>query len=57
MIQNEKNEYEHSDIPAIARGTLNEIKNKIASSGSNDTMSQYHLDDLTMRINMILDPK
>ena len=57
MIQNERNEYEHSDIPALARGTLNNIKSKIEGAQSTDTMSQYHLDDLAKRIDMVLDPK
>jgi hypothetical protein len=57
MVQNERNEYEHSDIPAIARGTLKSLKTKIGSARSSNTLSQYHLDDLVMRIDMILDPK
>ncbi len=57
LTQSERNEYEHSDIPAIARGVLKSIKNQIANTKSSDTMSEYHLDDLTARIDKILDPK
>ena len=48
-----------TDLPSIARGQLNSLKNemKLASSRMNDRMSRYHLQDLISRIGEALDPK
>ena len=48
-----------TDLPSIARGQLNSLKNemKLASSRMNDRMSRYHLQDLISRIGQALDPK
>ncbi len=57
MLTQERNEYEHSDIPSIARGTLKTLKKKLKNSTSNDDITQYHIDDLQARIDVILEPK
>ena len=48
-----------TDLPSIARGQLNSLKNeiKLASSRMTDRMSRYHLQDLISRIEEALDPK
>ena len=48
-----------TDLPSIARGQLNSLKNemKLASSRMTDRMSKYHLQDLISRIGQALDPK
>jgi hypothetical protein len=48
-----------TDLPSIARGQLNSLKNemKLASSRMTDRMSRYHLQDLISRIGEALDPK
>jgi hypothetical protein len=48
-----------TDLPSIARGQLNSLKNemKLASSRMTDRMSRYHLQDLISRIGQALDPK
>ena len=48
-----------TDLPSIARGQLNSLKNemKLASARTTDRMSRYHLQDLISRIGAALDPK
>ena len=48
-----------TDIPSIARGQLNSLKNdlKMASARMSDRMSKYHVLDLISRISQALDPK
>lgn len=48
-----------TDLPSIARGQLNSLKNemKLASSIMTDRMSRYHLQDLVSRISEALNPK
>lgn len=48
-----------TDLPSIARGQLNSLKNdlKMSSSRMTDRMSKYHLQDLIARIGEALDPK
>jgi hypothetical protein len=48
-----------SDIRSLARAELNTLKRDIrnASSRTSDSMSKYHLQDSSERIDMILDPK
>ena len=50
---------DHTNIKAIARGTLKQLKSEAnsAASGQNDKTNKYHFEDLVERINMILDPK
>lgn len=48
-----------SDVRTLARAELNVLKQEIknAKSRTSDTMTIYHLDDVSERINRILDPK
>ena len=48
-----------TDLPSIARGQLNSLKNemKLASTRMTDRMSKYHLQDLISRIGEALNPK
>ncbi len=48
-----------TDLPSIARGQLNSLKNemKLTSARMTDRMSKYHLQDLISRIGEALDPK
>ncbi|MEP2236802.1 MAG: zinc-dependent metalloprotease [Maribacter sp.] len=48
-----------SDIRTIARAELNILKRDIrnARNRTSDTMTKYHYDDVSERINVILDPK
>jgi hypothetical protein len=48
-----------TDIPSIARGQLNELKNqlKAAASGSADRLTKFHLNDLVARIENAMKPK
>lgn len=51
--------YSETDIPSIARGQLNELKNrlKLGASANADRLSKFHLSDLVAKINLALDPK
>ncbi len=50
--------YAHSDINAMARGTLTKLKSKVTSAKNRgDEMTKYHWMDLEVRIGDILDPK
>ncbi|TXI64050.1 MAG: DUF5117 domain-containing protein [Flavobacterium sp.] len=48
-----------TDIPSIARGQLNELKNqlKVAAAGSADRLTKFHLNDLVARIENAMKPK
>ncbi|MGB1121274.1 MAG: zinc-dependent metalloprotease, partial [Saprospiraceae bacterium] len=46
-----------SDIRAVARGELKRIKSMAQSAKGGDTMSQYHLEDLVARVDMIFEGK
>ena len=48
-----------TDLPSIARGQLNSLKNdlKMSSARMSDRMSKYHILDLISRIGEALDPK
>ncbi len=56
-ITNDK--YDHTNIKAIARGTLKTLKSEVNSAAGrqSDKASKYHFEDLVERINMILEPK
>lgn len=51
--------YSETDIPAISRGQLKELKNHLTSgaAANPDRLSKFHLLDLVAKINMALDPK
>ncbi len=46
-----------SDVPAIVRAQLVELRSKISSSANSDKMSKVHLLDLSQKIKVALDPK
>ncbi len=46
-----------SDIRAVVRAELKELKRTLQNSRIRDRMSKIHTEDLVERINMILDPK
>ena len=48
-----------TDIPSIARGQLNELKNqlKIAAVSAPDRLTKFHLNDLVARIENAMKPK
>ncbi len=48
-----------SDIRTLARAELNQLNRDIrnAKNRTSDTMTKYHLDDVSERIDLILDPK
>ncbi|WP_264549962.1 zinc-dependent metalloprotease [Flavobacterium sp. N2820] len=48
-----------TDIPSIARGQLNELKNqlKLAATASGDRLTKFHLNDLVARIENAMKPK
>lgn len=59
LMMQKDDKYKHSDISAIARGTLTDLLASIGSAKSrtSDQMSKYHLTDLEVRIDNILNPK
>ena len=46
-----------SDVPAIVRAQLVELRSKISASANSDKMSKVHLLDLNQKIKNALDPK
>ncbi|MFN1216894.1 zinc-dependent metalloprotease [Chryseobacterium kwangjuense] len=46
-----------SDVSAIVRGTLNEIKKDLSVKGVYNKMNKYHYQELTFEIEKALDPK
>ncbi|MEE9440143.1 MAG: zinc-dependent metalloprotease [Saprospiraceae bacterium] len=56
-LERESNQYEHSDMKAIARAKLKEISRLLSSTHTNDKMSKYHYDDLVDRIEEIFENK
>ena len=48
-----------TDIPSIARGQLNELKNQLKSTAaaSSDRLTKFHLNDLVARIENAMKPK
>lgn len=50
---------ENSDIRSVVRAHLASLKTEVnaASAGATDTMTKFHLQDIAVRINDILDPK
>lgn len=51
--------YSGTDIPAISRGQLKELKNQLTrgAASNSDRLSKFHLLDLVAKINAALDPK
>jgi hypothetical protein len=48
-----------SDVRALVRGELNQLKSQVASAaaGSVNTVTKYHYKDVLKRVELILDPK
>ncbi len=46
-----------TDIPSIARGQLNELKNQLKQANSSDRLTKFHLNDLVARIENAMKPK
>ncbi len=59
LMMQKEDKYNHSDISAMARGTLNNLKIKVSSAKARaqDEISKLHLEDLEIRITDILEPK
>jgi hypothetical protein len=55
LIESTDNSIEHTDVKALARGTLKELRSKFRSINSSDKLTKYHYDDLAARIDQILD--
>ena len=56
-LEMESNRYEHTDMKAIARGKLKELKQMLSNAQSNDAISRYHYDDLVDRIEEVFEKK
>jgi hypothetical protein len=56
-LEMESNQYEHTDMKAIARGKLKDLKTMLASTQANDDITKYHYDDLVERISEIFEYK
>jgi hypothetical protein len=50
------NEYQHTDIQALARGSLKELKDELSAASIENKITRYHIEDLIKRIDHILDP-
>lgn len=48
---------ENSDVKAIVRGTLTDLKNELQNRTSSDNITRYHYNDLIYRLEKALDPK
>lgn len=59
LVNTEDGDMRTTDIPSISRGHLVALQSDISRgiSRQQDTMSRYHLQDLSKRIDMILDPQ
>ncbi len=57
LLENPDNAVEHTDIKALARGTLKDLRARFRAAKSNDKLTRYHYDDMAARIDKILDDK
>ncbi|MBK8699624.1 MAG: zinc-dependent metalloprotease [Saprospiraceae bacterium] len=57
MLEIPENSVENTDIKALARGTLKDLRSRFEKAGSRDKLTRYHLDDLVARIDKILDDR
>ncbi|MGK0389132.1 MAG: hypothetical protein ACI94Y_001868, partial [Maribacter sp.] len=59
LIKPKNAKFSKTDISAVARGTLKELEREVRGSAGrqSDAMSRFHLDDLSERIDNILNPK
>jgi hypothetical protein len=58
LMKNENNNYDQTDIKAVTRATLHQLRNRVKSGAASltDKISKYHADDLAERITLILEP-
>ncbi len=57
LIESTENSVEHTDIKALGRGTLTDLRVRLKSATSRDKLTRYHIDDMVARIDKILDVK
>lgn len=57
LIDSKSVNSDNSDVPALVRGNLMEIKEKLQSAPATDSVSKYHNQDLVFRINEVLEPR
>ena len=57
VLNMESNRYEHTDMKAVARGKLKELKSMLSSAGGSDDMTKYHFQDLADRIEEVFEAK
>ena len=55
VLNMESNEYEHSDMKAVARAELKKLQKSIANASSSDDMTSIHYADLVARIDEIFE--
>lgn len=56
-LEMESNKYEHSDMKAIARAKLKNLKRILATAGGADDMTKFHFEDLVDRIDEVFEDK
>ena len=57
LLDNPDNAVEHTDVKALARGTLKDLRTRFRAAKSADKLTRYHYDDMASRIDKILDDK
>lgn len=57
LLDNPDNAIEHTDVKALARGTLKDLRTRFRAARSTDKLTRYHYDDMASRIDKILDDK
>ena len=57
LLENPENAVEHTDIKALARGTLKDLRTRFQAARSTDKLTRYHYEDMAARIDKILDDK
>lgn len=48
---------DNSDVKAVVRGVLNELKNELTAKSAADAITKYHYDDLVFRLEKALNPR
>ncbi len=55
LIESTDNSVEHTDIKALGRGTLMDLRTKLKGATSRDKLTRYHIDDMVARIEKVLE--
>jgi hypothetical protein len=55
LIESTDNSVEHTDIKALGRGTLMDLRTRLKSATSRDKLTRYHIDDMVARIEKVLE--